>query len=81
MMWPPKKNTLRCSQQKKKATHHEEIELNFDASRQQIIGLDSEILWEAGSTPTFGRARTGTHARASPSSLEMLCAGRVDLTN
>jgi hypothetical protein len=27
--------------------HHEEIELNFDASCQQIIGLESEILWEA----------------------------------
>jgi hypothetical protein len=33
--------------------HHEEIELNFDASCQQIIGLESEILWEARSTPTL----------------------------
>jgi hypothetical protein len=32
--------------------HHEEIELNFDASCQQILGLGSEILWEARSTPT-----------------------------
>jgi hypothetical protein len=27
--------------------HYEEIQLNFDASCQQIIGLESEILWEA----------------------------------
>jgi hypothetical protein len=33
--------------------HHEEIELNFDASCQQILGLESKILWEARSTPTF----------------------------
>jgi hypothetical protein len=34
--------------------HHEEIEPYFDASCQQIIGLDSEILWEAHSSkPTF----------------------------
>jgi hypothetical protein len=31
--------------------HHEEIELNFDASCQQILGLESEILWEARSMP------------------------------
>jgi hypothetical protein len=30
--------------------HHEEIELNFDASCQQILGLESEILWEARSS-------------------------------
>jgi hypothetical protein len=30
-----------------------EIELNFDASCQQILGLESEILWEARSTPTL----------------------------
>jgi hypothetical protein len=33
--------------------HHEEIEQNFDASCQQILGLESEILWEARSTPTL----------------------------
>jgi hypothetical protein len=33
--------------------HHEEIELNFEASCQQILGLESEILWESRSTPTF----------------------------
>jgi hypothetical protein len=33
--------------------HHIEIELNFDASCQQILGLESEILWEARSTPTL----------------------------
>jgi hypothetical protein len=33
--------------------HHEEIELNFDASCQQIVGLESEILCEARSTPTL----------------------------
>jgi hypothetical protein len=36
--------------------HYEEIELNFDASCQQIIGLESKILWEARSTPTLGNA-------------------------
>jgi hypothetical protein len=36
--------------------HHEEIELNFDTSCQQILGLESEILWEALSTPTFNAA-------------------------
>jgi hypothetical protein len=35
--------------------HHEEIELNFDASCQQILGLESEILWQARSMPTLGR--------------------------
>jgi hypothetical protein len=34
--------------------HHEEIELNFDASCQQILGLELEIMWEARSTPTRG---------------------------
>jgi hypothetical protein len=33
--------------------HYEEIELNFDPSCQQILGLESEILWEASSTPTL----------------------------
>jgi hypothetical protein len=33
--------------------HHEEIELNFDASCQQILGLESEILLEARSSPTL----------------------------
>jgi hypothetical protein len=33
--------------------HHEDNELNFDASCQQILGLESEILWEARSTPTL----------------------------
>jgi hypothetical protein len=33
--------------------HHKKIELNFDASCQQILGLESEILWEARSTPTL----------------------------
>jgi hypothetical protein len=33
--------------------HHDEIELNFDASCQQILGLESEILWEPRSTPTL----------------------------
>jgi hypothetical protein len=33
--------------------HHEEIELNFDASSQQILGLESEILWEAYSASRF----------------------------
>jgi hypothetical protein len=32
---------------------YEEIELNFDASCQQILGLESKILWEARSTPNF----------------------------
>jgi hypothetical protein len=36
--------------------YHEEIELNFDASCQQILGLESESLWEARSTPTLGAA-------------------------
>jgi hypothetical protein len=40
-----KKITQRRSQQK--AMHHEEIKLNFDALCQQILGLESEILWEA----------------------------------
>jgi hypothetical protein len=34
--------------------HHEEIELYFEASCQQIIGLESKILWEARSLPTLG---------------------------
>jgi hypothetical protein len=34
--------------------HHEEIELNFDASCQQILGLESEILCKPRSTPTLG---------------------------
>jgi hypothetical protein len=33
--------------------HYEEIELNFDASCQQILGLELEILCEARSTPTL----------------------------
>jgi hypothetical protein len=33
--------------------HHVEIELNFDTSCQQILGLESEILWEARSAPTL----------------------------
>jgi hypothetical protein len=33
--------------------YHEEIELNFDTSCQQIKGLELEILWEARSTPTL----------------------------
>jgi hypothetical protein len=33
--------------------HHEEIELNFEASCQLILGLESEILWEARRTPTL----------------------------
>jgi hypothetical protein len=37
----------------KKSADLEEIELNFDASFQQILGLDIEILWEARSTPTL----------------------------
>jgi hypothetical protein len=36
-----------------KAMHHEEIELNFDASCQQIFGLESEILWEDLRTEHF----------------------------
>jgi hypothetical protein len=36
-----------------KVSWHEEIELNFDASCQQVLGLESEILWEARSTPTL----------------------------
>jgi hypothetical protein len=36
-----------------KVSWHEEIELNFDASCQQVRGLESEILWEARSTPTL----------------------------
>jgi hypothetical protein len=31
----------------------EEIELNFDASFQQILRSELEILWEARSTPTL----------------------------
>jgi hypothetical protein len=37
--------------------HYEEIELHFDASCQQIIGFESEILWEASSTPTLSTAK------------------------
>jgi hypothetical protein len=33
--------------------HHEVIELNFDASCQRILGLESEIVWEARSKPTL----------------------------
>jgi hypothetical protein len=33
--------------------HNEEIELNFDASFQQILRSELEILWEARSTPTL----------------------------
>jgi hypothetical protein len=33
--------------------HNEEIELNLDASCQQSLGLESEVLWEARSTPTL----------------------------
>jgi hypothetical protein len=40
-----------------KVMHHEEIELNFDASRQQILGFELEILWEACSTPTLESSR------------------------
>jgi hypothetical protein len=36
--------------------HHEEIELNFEASCQQILSLESEILWEARSTPTLTKS-------------------------
>jgi hypothetical protein len=36
-----------------KAMHHVEIKLNVDASCQQILGLELEILWEARSTPTL----------------------------
>jgi hypothetical protein len=35
--------------------HHEEIELNFDASCQQILGLELEILCESRCTPTLGK--------------------------
>jgi hypothetical protein len=42
--------------------HHEEIELNFVASCQQILGLESEILWEARSTPTLGYKPQMYHA-------------------
>jgi hypothetical protein len=34
--------------------HHGEIAPNFDASCQQILGLESEMLWEARITPTLG---------------------------
>jgi hypothetical protein len=40
--------------------HHEEIELNFDALCQQIFGLESEILWEARSTPTLVMQSSGS---------------------
>jgi hypothetical protein len=40
------RNNHATSQRNNHATmHHEEIELNFDASCQQIPGLESEILW------------------------------------
>jgi hypothetical protein len=32
--------------------HHEEIELNFDVTFQQILGMESEILWESEITTT-----------------------------
>jgi hypothetical protein len=62
--WPPKKYTETFSakaetllantlKHNKKSKSHEEIELNFDASCQQILSLESEILWEACSTPTL----------------------------
>jgi hypothetical protein len=41
--------------------HHEEIELNLDASCQQIIGLESEILWEARSTPNLAVGLRGSN--------------------
>jgi hypothetical protein len=54
--WPPKKYTETFAEtflantsnttKSQKAMHHEEIELNFDASFQQILCLESEILWE-----------------------------------
>jgi hypothetical protein len=45
---------LKTQQKVKNATHHEKIELNFDASScQQILGLESKILWEARITPTL----------------------------
>jgi hypothetical protein len=47
-------NTTKCQ----KAKNHKEIELNFDASCQQILGLESEILWEAGSTTTLTSIQT-----------------------
>jgi hypothetical protein len=46
---------LETQQKFKKNMHHEEIELNFDTSCQQILGLESEILWEACSTPTLSK--------------------------
>jgi hypothetical protein len=36
-----------------KVMHNEEIELNFVASFQQILGSELEISWEARSTPTL----------------------------
>jgi hypothetical protein len=33
--------------------HHEEIEINFDGSCQQILGLESEILWESSQYAYF----------------------------
>jgi hypothetical protein len=55
--WPPtffaNTSDLRNTTKSQKAMHHEEIELVFDASFQQILGLESEILWEARRTPTL----------------------------
>jgi hypothetical protein len=38
----------------------EEIELNFDASFQQILTSELKILWEARSTPTLDAAPFST---------------------
>jgi hypothetical protein len=46
---------LETQQKVKKTMHYEEIDLNFDASCQQILGLESKILWEAGRSPTLNK--------------------------
>jgi hypothetical protein len=50
--------------------HYEEIELNFDASCQQILGLESKIVWEARRTLMhYPKIKSyGTNSRSFPAS-------------
>jgi hypothetical protein len=44
---------LKHNKSQQTSMHQKEIELNYDKLCQQILGLESEILWLAGSMPTF----------------------------
>jgi hypothetical protein len=48
-----KKTVLAGFNKQQKVSWLEEIELNFDASFQQILTSELKILWEARSTPTL----------------------------